>query len=270
MSNDFLHRDDAPFSEGTWAAIDNAVVGAAKSQLTARRLLQVDGPHGLGLKSIPLGDVCIGCGPDDPVCVQGASALPLITINASFRLAARDVAAYEQRGVPMDLTPAIEAALACARQEDDLLFNGMKAIAMEGLLTAKEAQSQKLKSWEQVGAAVEDIITAVTKLDSAGFHGPYTLALAAGRYNALFRRYPNGPMTELEHMRELVTDGIVKAASIKEGGVLVASGPQYVQIVLGQDLAAGFVGPEDRNYALTVSESIALRLLVPAAVVVLK
>ena len=52
--------------------------------------------------------------------------------------------------------------------------------------------------------------------------------------------------------------------------MLLASGAQYSSIILGQDLMAGFVGPAGRDYELTVSESLALRLLQPASVVVLK
>jgi len=52
--------------------------------------------------------------------------------------------------------------------------------------------------------------------------------------------------------------------------VLIASGRQFATIVLGQDLAPGFVGPAGRSYEFTVSESLALRLLVPEAVCVLK
>jgi NAD-dependent dihydropyrimidine dehydrogenase PreA subunit len=35
-----------------------------------------------------------------------------------------------------------------------------------------------LPSWEEIGAAGNDIIQALTRLDDAGFHGPYSLALA--------------------------------------------------------------------------------------------
>ena len=36
----------------------------------------------------------------------------------------------------------------------------------------------------------------LTKLDAAGFHGPYSLALAPAQYNLLLRRYPQGDGSE--------------------------------------------------------------------------
>ena len=271
MSTKFLNRGDAPLSDKTWEMIDAAAVGAAKSQLSARRILHVEGPYGLGLKSLPGRDKVAAEGlSSENVAMVMSAATPVVGIQSDFRLAARDIAAAEETGVPPDLGEVAAAAIACARQEDALIFNGSKELGVDGLLTAKAAQSFKLKDWAQVGVAAGDVIEAVTKLDAAGFHGPYVLALAPDRYNLLFRRYPQGDATELEHLRLIATDAVVKAPAMRSGGVLMASGRQYASIVLGQDLTVGFVGPSGRDYEFAVSESIALRLLQPAAAAVLK
>jgi uncharacterized linocin/CFP29 family protein len=157
-----------------------------------------------------------------------------------------------------------------ASKADALVFYGSKELGVDGQLSAKGVQSAKLKSWAQVGQAVDDVIAAVTMLDDAGFHGPYSLALAPALYNLLFRRYPQGSQTEMDHMKSVITDGIVKAADIEEGGVVLASGKQFASIVVGQDLATGFVGPADGGYQFMVSESLALHLAVPEAVAVLR
>lgn len=266
MFEELLHRKDAPFSDKVWEKIDQAVVTTAKGVLNARRLLKIEGPYGLGLKTLAARDETSESGGG----LAPRPAVPLATIEDGFKLAARDIAAFEQTGVPFDTLPASAAAVACARREDDLIFNGSKALGVDGLLTAKGTQSLKLKPWDQVGAAVEDLTAAVSKLDAAGYSGPYTLALAPPLYNRLFRRYPDSALTELEHARMLVTDGIIKAGAIQTGGVLMASGAWVGTIVLGQDLAVGFVGPSGRSYDFSVSETVALRLSLPDAVCVLQ
>ena len=55
MATDYLGRDEAPFGEETFAALDEIVVSVAKAQLSARRLLEIEGPFGFALKSVPLG-----------------------------------------------------------------------------------------------------------------------------------------------------------------------------------------------------------------------
>lgn len=262
MANKYLGREGAPFGEEVWAALDAAMMEAAKSQLAGRRLLPLEGPYGLGLKAIPL--------PEEGV-VSGmfvSKTLPLVFLVEEFEIPLRDIAAYERDGLALNLQPVVQAAIALARREDELLFYG--AAGFPGLLNAPDVQKAKLSDWSEVGAAMDDLIKAVTALDRAGFHGPYALGLAPARYNLLFRRYPQGPMTELEHVQTLITGGLVKVPALKDGGVLLAVGRQFASIVLGQDMHVGFVGPDEEGLEFTLSESIALYLKVPASVCVLE
>jgi len=271
MGENYLHRDDAPFADAVWEKIDEAAVGAAKAQFSGRRLLHTEGPFGPGLKSLPLQDrVAEDASSQEGVDVRAACMLPVARIQAEFTVSIRDVAAFEQGGMPLDVGPVAGAAISCARQEDDLIFNGSEALKTTGLMNADDTQSVKLGSWEEVGEAAQDLISAVTALDEAGYHGPYTLALSPARYNQLFRRYKQGNATELEHAKQLVTDGIVKAPAIQAGGVLIASGKPYASIALGQDLSVGFIGPAGGDYEFVLTESVALWLKVPAAVCLLE
>ncbi|MEN6578639.1 MAG: family 1 encapsulin nanocompartment shell protein [Phycisphaerales bacterium] len=267
MSEQYLHRGDAPFGDGVWEQIDHAVVEAAKSQLSGRQILHTMGPFGLGLKAVPLGDAQAKGKTVEGVTVSTSDGLPLAMLRSGFSLPVRDIAAYAQSGVPLDLGSAAQAAIAVARQEDQLVYNGFGGT---GLLNASGVGSVKLKTWNEVGAAVEDIINAATELDNADFHGPYTLALAPKLYNRLFRRYSEGQMTELEHIRQIATGGVIKAAAIPAGGVLVDTSGSFASIVLGQDLMAGFVGPSAGEYEFSVSETLALWIKQPQAVCVLK
>jgi uncharacterized linocin/CFP29 family protein len=54
------------------------------------------------------------------------------------------------------------------------------------------------------------------------------------------------------------------------GGVLVARGGPFADIILGQDLMTAFIGPAAGRYEFTVSESVSLWLSQPEAVCVLK
>ncbi|MFP4499131.1 MAG: family 1 encapsulin nanocompartment shell protein [Vulcanimicrobiota bacterium] len=261
MANKYLTRDDAFFDNKAWHLIDNVMIESAKSQMVGRKLLKVKGPYGLGLKVVPLKDEEIEEG------ISMSSVLPVLYINRNFTLNKRDLAAFEHEGVPLDTSSVSEAAIWCARSEDDIIFNGKKNAS--GLLNIKGANKVSLMKWEDVGAAANDIINAVTKLDEAGFHGPYTMALSPERYNQLYRRYPRGHGTEMEHLKTIVTDGIYKAPVLKKGGVLLASGEQYVSIVLGQDMFIGFTGPAEDQVEFTISESLALRVTNPKAIMVL-
>jgi uncharacterized linocin/CFP29 family protein len=262
MTNQFLGREGAPFGADIWEKLDETLLGVARSELSGRRLLAVKGPFGLGLKNLPLPDEALGDG------LFANSSLPLTLIQKTFTLSVRDVAAFTREPIAMNLGPLVEAAYAAAQAEDGLIFDGTSR--SQGLLNLEGATRTTLTSWDTVGSAQSDLIAAVTALDEAGVHGPYTLALAPRRYNQLLRPLETGRVNELDLVKQVVSDGIVKAPALRDGGVLIASGSQYAHLVIGQDMSLGFLGPtDDGRLAFSISESLALRVPAPAAVCVL-
>ena len=257
MANKYLAREDAPFGAETWKMLDAVMMEAAKSELVGRRLLHIEGPFGLGLKLVPLQDTEIESG------LIVSEFLPVLLIQKTFALGVRDLASYEREGIALDTSAVAEAAIECAQLEDDLIFNG-------ALLAAEGSNELELSSWDEVGTAAEDIIKALTTLDGAGFHGPYSLALSPSRYNLLFRRYPRGNFSEMEHVKTMATEGVFKAPILESGGVLLASGRQFASIVLGQDMTIGFIGPTGDGIEFSISESLAPLIRQPQAICVLK
>jgi uncharacterized linocin/CFP29 family protein len=262
MSDRYLNRETAPLTAKTWELLDHVMVEAAKSQLLARRMIPVEGPYGLGVRAMPLADVPTDTG------TTTARFLPLQMIFKVFSLSLRDVAAFERDNLPLDTSRVALAAMECARAEDALLFHGTGET--QSLLVGTGVTKCKLTSWKTVGRAAADITAAVVSLDEAGFHGPYALALVPERYNALFRRYPDGNDTEMEHLSQVVTGGIHKAPALNSGGVLLATGAQFSAIVLGQDMNLGFIGQVAENLEFSISESLALHLREPKSVCVLE
>jgi uncharacterized linocin/CFP29 family protein len=271
MSGSYLHREQAPFGAAVWERIDRAVVESARACLAGRRLLPMDGPHGLAVQGFAASEVRAPGGEEPGKAALRAPRLtPLPSIECAFRLSIRDLAAFESAGQLLDLVAAATAARHCAEREDDLIFRGDSTLRLEGLLDARGVQTCKLAAWKEPGSAVDNVLQAVNQLDAAGFRGPYALGLTPSLHNLLFRRYADGHQTEIEHLRQVVTAGIVKAGAAAHGGVLVTAVKELACILVGQDLAASFVGPSGRDYEFAVSETVALRLAAPASVCVLK
>ena len=175
MATDFLSRDDAPIGAEMWALLDEIMVREARNQLSVRRLLEIEGPYGFGLKSVPL---------DDTQAAEGvitSPCLPLALLSSSFELSKRDLAAYDYLGVFPNLNTVAEAAREIARKEDDLLLNGVTG--MQGLMDHPGIERTSLGDWSTTGAAAADLIEAITALDESGFHGQYVLGLSPRRYN---------------------------------------------------------------------------------------
>jgi uncharacterized linocin/CFP29 family protein len=267
MSVNYLDRESAPFGPDVWDKIDEAVVGAATAQMSARRLLEVEGPYGLGLRSIAGADEDLVSDSGATVCLSPATPVP--TIRHEFKLPVRSVAAFEADGLPFDMRDVANAAIAVAHREDEIILQGLPKRGIAGLLNAPGIGAVKLEPWTDPGKAFENILSAVNVLDKKGLHGPYALALAPPLYNSLFRLYPNGGPTELEQVHMLVTGGIIKADALSKGGVLVATGKQFLSIVLGQDLMTAFIGPDCGEFCFCIMESAVLKVSLPQAVCVI-
>ena len=264
---DTLNRDHAPFPAHIWEMIDAAAAGAARDRLTGRRFLDLEGPFGLGLTVIEIGhdDYCRQPEPDEAGQILGR-AMQVPMIRKSFRISIRRVAAHLDNGQPLDLSPAGDAAEAVADREEELIYQGQPAFGVYGLLNIEGRQQVEGGDWSlDPNAALTDVLNAATRLDEAGFHGPYALALAPALYNNLFRLFPGTDVTGLEHLRRLATSGIYKAPI--EGGVLVAT--RVGVLILGQDFSAGYSSQDGIHYYLYISESIVLRIDEPRAICVI-
>jgi uncharacterized linocin/CFP29 family protein len=262
VSSSYLGREDAPFGQAFWELLEKTAIAVAKSELAGRRILPLEGPFGLGFTFVPFGAKPL----EEGVLVAGGQ--PLVALEQTFSLRKLDIAQFERNGVALDLAPLVAAVKNIAHLEERLIFEGFGDY--RGLCTASGVLESSLSSWDEPGKAAEDLIRAVSLLDSEGFHGPFALALSPGRYNLLLRRYPETAQIELDHIRTIVGDRVVKAPYLKEGGVLLAVNPVYARILLGQDLEVGFIGPDKEGYLFSVSESLTLLLTEPRSVCVLR
>jgi len=260
---DYLNRQAAPFDGDIWKLIDEAAVNAARDVLTGRRFLEVEGPYGVGLTSVEVGndDYCRQPGPDEAGAVMGR-AISVPMLRKSFQLSIRRIAAYREMGQPLNLTPVQTAAEAVAAREEEFIYTGQKNLGLPGLLTTEGRNQHTGGDWTNIDQALEDVLAAVNALDAKGFRGPYALALSPALYNGLFRRYPGTDMLQLQHLRRLCERGVYKAPI--ENGVLVD--PRVGRLLVGQDLMAGYIGQDGVHYQLYVSESLVLMVEEPGAI----
>ncbi len=243
--------------------IEETAVSAARDILSGRRIIDVEGPYGLGLTTLEVGndDVCREPGPGEASAVV-SRALSLPMIYRRFSLSKRRIAAFQEMGQPPNLKVAQDAAQAVAMREEEFIYHGQPDFHLQGLLTAEGRNTLQGGDWGSVDQVLDNVIAAVNALDGKGYRGPYGLALAPALYNNLFRRYPGSDLLQIEHLKRLCTRGIVKAQI--EGGVLVAK--DVGSIVLGQDLQIAYLSPDAAHENFAVTESLVLKIEAPDAI----
>jgi uncharacterized linocin/CFP29 family protein len=256
-----LRRSLAPVPDAAWEKLEEDARDALKEHLTARRVVDFDGPHGLDVAALNLGSL-------EPVELgPGASGglrqvQPLFEVRVPFVLSRRalDDAA---RGAPdFDTGTAVEAARRLAEIEDRAVFHGLEAAEMEGICDATPHPALSL------GEAPVGFADAVTRglmaLDDAGVSGPFTLLLGSSHYRRLAA--VSEPYPPLRHLTNLISGPVLRTRGL-DGGLLVSRRGGDFRLSVGQDIAIGYLRDDGDRIELFFVESFTFLVLNPEAAI---
>lgn len=249
------------------ARIQESVIQRARAMLTARRFLDFEGPIGPGIESLQVGPVHETKRGDGAATIAARRAVPIPTLYASFELPRRELVGVVDPGMPLDTSPAEDAAEEVAVAEEHVVYHGIKELGAEGILHHKDTQRVRLSDWSAAGGAIGDVIQAADRLDAARVNGPFALVLAPSLYNQLFRKYEGSDVLALDHLRRLASAGIYKSHVLEGEGVLVS--PDLGPIVCAQDLTVTFLDARESTLRFVVSSAVMVRIDDPEAACVL-
>jgi len=270
----YLMRDGAPLTDGQWEQIDKAVVEEASKILVGRRFLtlKVVGAQTQNVQVDKM-DVAASASADfwakedgDVVEVASRRFIDLMSVYSDFMISWRDVENEQGAGVQA----ARDAAVLCARREDDLIFHGDKKLGIEGLLTAKGINELKISDWNAGENPVKDLAKALEVLIDAGYSGERVLVVSTDLYAKLHRIQQGTGIMEVDRVRSLVGKLHRSSRLGKNTAVLLYCEPQNVDLVVGQDLVTAYMGNEKMDHLFRVMETVTPRIKRPSAIAVLR
>lgn len=269
---DYLSREAAPFDEALWQQIDEAVVSSVRETLTGRRFLPFFGPVGPGLNtaevSSPQKEEVFK---DGYSVMEGRQVVRVPQLYEDFWLYWRDIEASRKAGYPIELSAARTAAQALARREDQMIFYGVRSLGLDGILTAKGTATQKRGDWNKGEEAFISVVSAISTLAAKGRLSQYVLAMSPDLYVALHRLQAGTGLMEIDRIKSVV-NGKVFCSSVLEPGTafLLCAQPQYIDLMVGQDISTAYTELVDLNHHLRILETAVLRIKSPDAIVVFK
>ena len=132
-------------------------------------------------------------------------------------------------------------------------------------LVEKSVTRIEAADWKEEGNGFSDIVKATEALVSSGYYGPYAAVLPPMQYASLHRLMGRGGRLEIEHIGKVVSGGVFQAPGLKTA-LVIAQGVQNLDLVVGQDLATAYLGPDLVDHRFRVLESLVLRIKRPGAI----
>ncbi|WP_024514217.1 family 1 encapsulin nanocompartment shell protein [Bradyrhizobium sp. Tv2a-2] len=260
-----LHRELAPISDAAWAQIEEETTRTLKRYLAGRRVVDVDGPGGVGLSAVGTGHLKTIAAPGDGVLARQREVRALVEVRVPFELDRQQIDDVERGSNDSDWQPAKDAAQKIAYAEDRAIFEGYAAAGIGGIRQGTSNPIMTLPA--DVREYPDAIAQALSKLRLAGVNGPYSVVLGAAAYTALAETTDNG-YPVLDHVKKLVKDDIIWAPALEGAFVLTTRGGDF-DLQIGQDVSIGYLSHTDSVVRLYLQETFTFFLLTSEASVAL-
>ncbi|MGM0501554.1 MAG: family 1 encapsulin nanocompartment shell protein [Bacillota bacterium] len=260
-----LKRHLAPLTDKMWSFIDEEARDILNSKLTARKIVDFQGPKGLDFAAVNTGrkdDMTEK--PVDGVAYSMRHVLPVVEIEVPFTLDLDELESLSRGAEDVDIDPLIEAAEKIAQAENKAVLKGLDEANIRGILAASEHDPVTVGE-----DLIEPVVEATKTLVSEGIKGPYNLLLGSELYSLLYEAKSNKGYPVKRRVENLLEGDIVYAPSLDEQGLLVPQDNEDFEFVSGQDISIGFSQQNGNELEFFLTESFTFRVNAPEAAVVL-
>jgi len=260
-----LHRELAPISDAAWAQIEEEATRTLKRHLAGRRVVDVQGPAGIGLSAVGTGHLRQIQASADGIVARQREVKALVELRVPFELDRHAIDDVLRGANDADWQPVKDAARKIAYAEDGAIFEGY---ADAGIVGIRQGTSNPLMTLhDDVRNYPDAIAQALSQLRLVGVNGPYAVLLGADAYTALSETSDHG-YPVLEHVKRLVDDKIIWAPAIEGAFVVTTRGGDF-DLHIGQDVSIGYLSHNDASVLLYLQETFTFLLLTSEAAVAL-
>lgn len=260
---DLLRRELAPISPQGWSEIDTMAKETLVANVSGRKFIDVDGPHGIGHSCVTLGRLSVPKTQKSGKVGYGIhQVLPLVEARVNFSLQTWELDNIERGAKDIQLDSLVEACREIAMFEEKAIFTGFDPGAITGL--QKTVKGRELPLSLDMDAIVDAVSEGQTKMLKDGVEGPANLVVSTPIWKFLARSTPGGT---LRSIIETQIEGTVILSEFVEDALLVAGRGGDLELTVGQDFAVGYHSHTSSEINLFVTESFTFRVVAPEAVI---
>ncbi len=264
---DLLRRNLAPITAEAWEQIDETARSIIKAQLTARTLVDFNGPHGWDFAAVNLGRLDVSKSSSKNGVPWGTRAVqPLIELRVPFSLNQMEIDSVSRGCGDPDLGQLEQAARNVALFEETAIYLGFADGNIEGIAPASEHKPLALPTEAREFPAV--VGQAVDTLRAAGIDGACALVLGSPGYQTLV--YTEGGGYPPHRAVRDIIGGPILCSPALTGGLLLSTRGGDFEMIVGQDMSIGYAAHDKDNVELFLTESFTFRTLEPKAAIELR
>ena len=234
-----LLREIAPVPETAWAEIEAEATRTLRHFLTARRIVDIDGPSGWTKDSVARGraedahrftrrhhrHTCARCNRSSSTAPSSHSRAP----NSMRSSGARSTRISTRCATPRASSRSPKTAR-CS--------TGTRPRSIQGI--AEATPHDKLPIDDDYRRYPSTVARAVALLQAEGVAGPYAIALGPRCYTGVIETTEMGGYPLLEHLR-LIAGGPLQWAPAVDGAVVLSTRGDDFKLTIGQDVAIGYL-----------------------------
>lgn len=258
---DMLKKELAPLTDKAWDEINDRAREALKTQLSARKVLHVNGPNGWDYNVLTEGRLTNiednGKGVNSGIY----QVKPLTEARVVFELNRWELDNIERGAKDIDLGPLEEAVSKIAEFEDNTVFNGLESSNIKGLKT--EAVNN-LQLGQDSSEIIANILEGKILLNNALAETPYSLIVGKDAWKIIQTKTEGYPLhRRIEHL----IDGEIIFSKVIDGAFLIPFDHADLELTIGKDYAVGYENHDSKNVKLFITVSFTFRILDPEIIV---
>lgn len=259
---DFLKRQMAPLTGDAWHEIEERAAEALKTNLSARKVVRVNGPKGLNYTVIPEGRLNILDNKEGDVRTGLYQVKPLVETRISFELDRWEMDNVARGARDIDLESLEEAARKAALFEEEAIYNGYAPAGIIGLNQA--AKGEAIPFGKDNTSILEGLTKGMLRLKDAFEVPPLTLVVGEEGWTRINRELQSYPLAK--RIEGIIGGGILYSP-VLDGALLLPYDNENLELTIGLDFSIGYETHDTTKLRLFFAESFTFRVLDPNIII---
>ena len=257
-----LYRNLAPISNEVWEEIDERASDVLKSYLSARRVVNVNGPKGFAHNVITDGRLANTEELENGISYGNYKVIPLVESRVEFDMDRWELDNLQRGAKDIDYEPLENAMRDIALFEEEAIYNGLDNAIIDGIENSIELEA--INFGKDAKGIMEAITKGLVELRKNFAQKPFSLVVNEEAYKRILSSETAYPLDV--RIKELIGGDII-FSHVVDGAFLLPLNHEDLELTIGRDFSIGYQDHDAEKVRFFATESFTFRVLDPAIII---